>query len=61
MVKITDGKTPPATDIYREGWERIFGRKNMKICPKCCGLKQGLLFGICETCNGKGEVEIGNM
>lgn len=39
MVKITDGKTPPATEAYREGWERIFGEKEHKCCnkPNCCG------------------------
>lgn len=31
MVKITDGKTPPATEAYREGWERIFGKNKQKI------------------------------
>ena len=35
MVKITDGKTPPATEAYREGWERIFGKCCNK--PNCCG------------------------
>jgi len=31
MVKITDGRTPPATELYREGWERIFGKKIKRI------------------------------
>ena len=31
---MSDIRTPPATEEYREGWERIFGKKEEKRIKK---------------------------
>jgi hypothetical protein len=46
-------KTPPATKSYRDGWDRIWGKKNCALCE----VKTKFLFKcpkcsreVCVTC-----------
>ena len=34
---MSDIRTKPATEEYREGWERVFGKKEEVYYCLCCG------------------------
>ena len=60
-------KTPPSTDKYRRGWDRIFGKKSLDTIMRAdgkplrceCGGNVFKRRGTKYTCNSCGAVYMG--
>ncbi len=57
MSILTDITTPPATDAYRDGWERVFGKQpkapTVWLCGWCQKAPDSPEQDICPHCKGE--------